>query len=219
MSQNRRQRYRFEGMPIEPVPPGTNLLVAGPPFAGTKAVALRMLAAGELADEGLVLVATDDTGASILEEYTEIGGTFDRARMAVIDCDATATDSEDENIRPVRSPGDLTGIGIEFSSLYEGLYAEGIERVRIGLFSISTLLVYADELQPVYRFLHTITGRVRSAEGLATCVIDPAAQDEQTISSVAQTFDGRVDVRQTDDGSHQLRVRGLPDQPDGWQAF
>ena len=219
MSQNTQRRYQFDGLPIEPVRPGTNLLVAGPPFAGTKAVALRMLAAGELADEGLVLVAADDTAAATLEGYAGIGGTFDRARMAVIECGSPGGDSDDENIKTVRSPSDLTGIGIEFSSLYEGLYTEGVDRVRIGLFSISTLLMSADELQPVYRFLHTITGRVRSADGLATCVIDPTAQDEQTISSVAQTFDGRVDVRQTDDGDDQLRVRGLPDQPDGWQTF
>ncbi|WP_424017756.1 DUF7504 family protein [Halorientalis pallida] len=219
MSQDAQQRYQFEELPIESVRPGTNLLVAGPPFAGTKAVALRMLAAGELADEGLVLVAADDTAETMLEDYTAVGGTFDRGRMAVIECGSPGGDSDDENVRTVRSPSDLTGIGIEFSSLYEGLYTEGVERVRIGLFSISTLLMYADELQPVYRFLHTITGRVRSAEGLATCVIDPTAQDEQTISSVEQTFDGRVDVRQTDDGDHQLRVRGLPDQPDGWRTF
>jgi KaiC/GvpD/RAD55 family RecA-like ATPase len=219
MSQDAEKRYQFERLPIEPVQPGTNLLVAGPPFAGTKAVALRMLAAGELADEGLVLVATDDTGVSILEDYAEVGGTFDRARMAVIECTSPSGDSDDGNIKAVRSPGDLTGIGIEFSSLYEGLYTEGIERVRIGLFSISTLLMYADELQPVYRFLHTVTGRIRSADGLAMCLIDPGAQDEQTVSSVAQAFDGRVDVRRTDEGGHQLRVRGLPDQPDGWQEF
>ncbi|MFB6084032.1 MAG: hypothetical protein ABEJ94_07295, partial [Halorientalis sp.] len=139
MSQGGAQRYRFEGLPIEPVKPGTNLLVAGPPFAGTKAVALRMLADGELADEGLILVAADDTGAAILDRYTEVGGTFDRSRMAVIDCGSPDTEPEDGNVRSVSSPSDLTGIGIEFSSLYEGLYGEGIERVRIGLFSVSTL--------------------------------------------------------------------------------
>ncbi|RXK51999.1 DUF7504 family protein [Halorientalis pallida] len=219
MSQDAQRRYQFEGLPIEPVRPGTNLLVAGPPFAGTKAVALRMLAAGGLTEEGLVLVAADDTGTATLEAYAGVGGTFDRARMAVIECGSPGGDSDDGNIRTVRSPSDLTGIGIEFSSLYEGLYTEGVERVRIGLFSISTLLMYAEEFQPVYRFLHTITGRVRSADGLATCLIDPSAQDEQTISSVEQTFDGRVDVRRTDDGDYRLRVRGLPDQPDGWQEF
>jgi hypothetical protein len=79
--------------------------------------------------------------------------------------------------------------------------------------------MYVDELQPVYRFLHTVTGRVRSADGVAACVVDPSARDERTVSSIAQTFDGRVDVRRTDDGKHQLRVRGLPDQPEGWQKI
>jgi KaiC/GvpD/RAD55 family RecA-like ATPase len=178
-----------------------------------------MAAAGEAAGEGLILVSTDDPAATLIDDYGDVGGAFDRRRMAVIECIEPSEGPEDDNVRTVRSPGDLTGIGIEFSSLYEGLYAEGIERVRIGLFSVTTLLMYADELQPVYRFLHTITGRVRSAEGLGVAVVDPTAQDEQTVSSVAQTFDGCVDVRRTDDGDYQLRVRGLSDQPEGWQRF
>jgi hypothetical protein len=127
-------------------------------------------------------------------------------------------ESDDENIRSVRSPSDLTGIGIEYSSLYEGLFGEGIQRVRTGLFSISTLLVYADEMQPVYRFLHTLTGRVRTADGFGVCVIDPSSVDDRTLSSITQTFDGRVDLREVD-GGKQLRVRGLAGQSSDWRSL
>jgi KaiC/GvpD/RAD55 family RecA-like ATPase len=217
MSQGAKPGYEFEGVPIEPVEPGTSLLVAGPALAGTEALGLRMLAGGERRRDGTLFVAVDDSGEELLTAYESAGGTFARERMAVIECGAAA-ESHDENIRKVRSPSDLTGIGIEFSSLYEELFDEGIERVRTGVFSITTLLMYADEIQPVFRFLHTLTGRVRTAEGIAVCVVDPSSVDERTLSSITQPFDGRVDLREAD-GATELRVRGLADQDSEWRPL
>jgi KaiC/GvpD/RAD55 family RecA-like ATPase len=217
MSQNAKPTYEFEGVPIEPVRAGTSLLVAGPALSGTEELALRLLAGGERQGDGTLFIAVDDSGEELLTAYEGIGGTFDRQRMAVIECGST-TESDDENIRSVRSPSDLTGIGIEYSSLYEGLFGEGIQRVRTGLISVSTLLMYADEIQPVYRFLHTLTGRVRTADGVGICVVDPSSVDDRTLSSITQTFDGRVDLRETDGGA-ELRVRGLPDQSSDWRPL
>jgi KaiC/GvpD/RAD55 family RecA-like ATPase len=218
MSQDARQLYEFDSVPIEGVRPGTSLLVAGPSLAGTRELALRMLVAGERRRDGLLLLAADEGGVEMLTDYEAAGGSFDRQRMAVIECSGPPGDTDDENIRTVASPSDLTGIGIEYSSLYEDLYAEGVDRARTGLFSISTLLMYADRVQPVFRFLHTLTGRVRSADGIAVCVADPSSHDEQTIRSISQTFDGRVDLRERD-GETEIRVRGLPDQSGEWTGF
>jgi hypothetical protein len=210
--------YEFGDLPIDPVAPGTNLLVSGPALGGTREVALQMLAAGESRSDGLLLIATEDTGEVIFEDYVARGGAFDRGRMAAIDCSEGQSSSDDANVETVTSPGDLTGIGIAYSSLYEGLYAEGIERVRTGMFSVSTLLMYADEIQPVYRFLHTFTGRVQSADGVGICVVDPTPHDEQTIGSIMQSFDGQIEVRH-EAGQHGLRVRGLPDQSEEWRPI
>lgn len=217
MSQDTRSHYEFGTLPIAPVQPGTSLLVAGPALAGTRELALRMLRTVRQ-DEGVLFIGADESGTTLLEEYTTQGGTFDRGRMAAIECDAPSGESDDQNIRTVGSPGDLTGIGIEYSSLYEGLHREGVERVRTGLFTVSTLLMYAEEIQPVYRFLHTLTGRIQSADGVGVCVVDPTTQDDQTLNSITQTFDGRIDLRETDDGK-QIRVRGLPDQASDWQPL
>lgn len=213
MSQDTQQRYAFEGLPLEPVAQGTSLLVAGDPFAGTTDVALRTLVGD--ADDGVLLFAIDDSGPNLVEQYAAAGGTFDRSRMAAIDC--SGEEWADDNIRSVGGPGDLTGIGIQFSSLYEDLYDQRVTRVRTGLFSISALLTCTDEIQPVYRFLHTLTGRVRAADGFTACVVDPSVTDDQTVNSLEQPFDGRIDVRTTD-GGRELRVRGLADQPTGWQS-
>ena len=217
MSHDGRSAYEFPRLPMEPVGPGTALLVAGEPFAGTNRVTLEMLAGGESRGDGVLLVGLDESAPELIEDYTDAGGTYDRSRTALIECDTAGVERDDANIRVVGSPSDLTGIGIEFSSLYEGLYNGGAEHVRVGLFTVSTLLMYTDDVQPVFRFLHTLAGRVRQADGFAACVVDPSATDERTLSSISQPFDGRLDVRETDEGIRQLRVQGLDGQPDGWQ--
>jgi hypothetical protein len=117
----------------------------------------------------------------------------------------------------VSAPGDLTGIGIAFSSLYEQLYDGGVERVRTGLYTLAPLLMFVDEVQPLYRFLHTVTGRIRSAGGLGVAAMDPQTEDETTVRTLLQPFDGEIQLREAD--GHEMRIRGLDDQPDGWQPI
>jgi|APHM01.1.fsa_nt_gi hypothetical protein len=54
--------------------------------------------------------------------------------------------------------------------------------------------MYTDDILPVFRFLHILAGRVRQVDGFAACVVDPSAINE---------------------GTRQLRVQGLDDQPGG----
>lgn len=216
MNQDTHSFYDFDNLPLNPVRSGTSVLVAGPALEGPREIALTLLSAGEDRSDGTLFIAVDENCEGLLADYEAIGGSFDRNRMAIIDCGGPA-ETDHQNVRAVGSPSDLTGIGIEYTSLYEDLHNEGIGRVRTAVCSVSTLLVYADELQPVYRFLHTLTGRVQSAEGFMTAVIDPTTQDDLTLNSIMQTLDGRIDVRQDDEGVRELRVRGLPDQPSGWQ--
>lgn len=123
-----------------------------------------------------------------------------------------------ERIETVSSPGDLTGIGIEFSGLYQNVHQETTERVRAGLFSLSTLLMYT-EFQTVSRFVHTVAGRIAATDGLGVFLIDPATQDERVVNTITQLCDGRVDVRERGDGTREMRVRGLADQPREWKPL
>jgi hypothetical protein len=216
MSQADQQTYEFDdGIPIDPVPPGTNLLVTGSPLHGSRDLAMRLLGCSE--SEGLLLLSTDLRGVESIENFEASGCRYDTSRMAIVDCMQTSNDDETRNIHTVAAPSDLTGIGIVFSSLYEDLYGAGIERVRTGLCTLDPLVMYTDKVQPLYRFLHTVTGRIRTAHGLGVSVIDPAAQEETTVQTLSQPFDARVELRKHDDGQRQLRVRGLDDQPSGWQ--
>ncbi|MDQ2071174.1 DUF7504 family protein [Haloarcula sp. NS06] len=214
MSQRRDDRYTFDGLPLNPVEPGTSLLVTGPVLSGAREMGLRLLCSPDTND-GTVLVATDSDATTILADFERHGGALDRERVRVIDCVQESSDLPEDSVSAVNTPADLTGIGIEYSGQYESTYASGYTRVRTGIITLTPLLVYCDDVRAVYRFLNTITGRIGTANGLGVCVLDPNAHEEQVVESVARFFDGRVDVR-ADQGDLDLRVAGLRDQPTNW---
>ncbi|RLN01851.1 hypothetical protein [Haloarcula sp. Atlit-7R] len=214
MSQRQDEPYAFDGLPLNPVEPGTSLLVTGPVLSGAREMGLRLLCSSD-ADGGTVLVATDSDATTILEDFERHGGILDRDRVRVIDCAQESGELPEDSVSAVNTPADLTGIGIEYSGQYESTYASGYTRVRTGIITLTPLLVYSDDVRAVYRFLNTITGRIGTADGLGVCVLDPDAHGEQVVESVAQFFDGRVDVR-ADREDFELRVTGLRDQSTDW---
>ncbi len=214
MSQTHDGVYEFDSLPLKPVEAGTNLLVTGPSIGGAQGLAMQLLGCRE--EEGLLLVTTTADGTEAIADYEQTGPRYNSSRMAVVDCTENSQDDDTRNIHAVGSPSDLTGIGIAFSSLYEKLYGTGVERVRTGLLTLAPLVMYTDDIQPLYRFLHTVTGRIRTANGLGISVIDPEAQDERTFRALTQPFDGQIQVRE-EEGRRELRCRGLADQPSGWQ--
>ncbi|MFB6189410.1 MAG: hypothetical protein ABEI57_05970 [Halapricum sp.] len=209
--------YGIDRLPIEPLPAGTNVLVTGSPLDGAREILFELLARTS-EEEGLIFVTADTDYQSAVETYEDRASAFDPSRMCVIDATQAPEGAENASVRYVSSPSDLTGIGIEFSSLYESLRASGLDQIRFGLDSISTLLIYADGFRPVYRFLHTITSRIRTADGLGVFTIDPDAVEDEAFATVAQSFDVRVDVRDGEDGP-EFRLQGHEGRPEGWHAL
>lgn len=208
--------YKFGDLPLSGVDSGTNILVTGPALGGIRELTMRMLLR-QHAREGALFIAADVDGRDTLKNYERLGGDLDFARVGVVDCTEKGTEDAECNVHAVGSPADLTGVGIEFSSLYEQIHANGAAQVRTGIYTLSPFVVYAPS-KAVFRFLHTLTGRIRTADGLGVCAIDPGTVDQQTLSSIAQAFDGQVELRD-DDGERAIRVRGLPDQPEEWQPI
>ena len=193
------------------VRPGTNILVSGPPLSGKRSVCLDVLAAGTDGGDGAIVVSTNDDARRILDALGErTSGTRSanaERPVAVIDCkkDAVGNGSrDDQQVAHVGAPADLTGIGIHFSEFLQGFYSNhGVERNRVLIHSLSTLLMYSD-LQTVFRFLHVFTGRVQSVDGLGLYTIDSTAHDDQTLNTVRQLFDGIVTTRESGEPSIRL---------------
>lgn len=208
--------YEFDDLPLSAVESGTNLLVAGPAMGGTRDLFLRMVAPVP-GEEGVILVSTKSNAERMVEELQDTDPRIDTRAVGIVDAAGSQGMDEGGQIRTVSGPSDLTGIGMEVTDLYETFVGQGAQRVRVGVDSISTRLMYTD-VQTVFRFMHVTTGRVSSAGGMGVYVIDPSSHDDQTTQTLNQLFDARVDVREGEDGP-ELRMRGLSDQPRDWQPL
>lgn len=205
--------YRLGGVFSDvDVDPGTNILIAGPPMSGKYDLALQFLGEGCSRGEGAIAVTTKDAADRVksdIEAYTDDG----RGPVCVVDCvtkQQGMPSNDEETVRYVSSPVDLTGIGIELSELLQHCYRDlGVTENRIVVNTLSTLLMYSN-LQTVFRFLHVFTGRIQSADALGVFLIDDSAHDQQTLSTLKQLFDGIIEVREGDDG-FETRLVGVGD--------
>lgn len=207
--------YAFDGLPLSDIRSGSTVLVSGPTHGGARALALRMLAGS--AEEGAIIVTTNQRSSRIVEDCKRVGIEVAADRTAILDCVGDERQNVPARILPVSGPSDLTGIGMRFSQVYREFEETGITRVRTGLYSASTLLTFSD-LRTVCRFVHTLAGRIDSVDGLGVLLIDPSNHDDRVLGTLSQFCSGRIDVR--DDGTQpELRARGLADQPRDWTAF
>jgi len=205
------------GDELDELPPGTTVLISGPSLVGKRQIAIEMLAAGNGDGDGMLLVTTKTSAASILRDFERIQPEFDRNRVGLID--SSGTDDRD-GIREVAteyvgSPGDLTGISIGTAKLTKRFADRGVANVRHGLVSISTLLQYLD-VETVFKFLHIYTNRVESSGGFAVFTLDDDSHDQQTVNTLTGEFDGVVQLRETEEGAVEYRVRGFGRSPSRW---
>lgn len=215
--------YEFpDGVPLAPIEAGTTLLLAGPAFSRTEALARALVASGTAAGEGALFVSTTMPSRRLLaacRSHTDL----ETDLFGVIDCTGQEVGRTVDGIevRYVSTQSDLTGIGMKFSALYESLYSKASDgRVRSGLLSLSSLSMYVD-LRTLYRFTHTLSARIDGAGGLGVFTIDPTTHDERTVNTLSQVADARIEVRESEgvDGDGELRIKGLAHQSSDWQSF
>lgn len=189
------------------VEPGTNLLVTGPPLTGKRSLSLDILAEGTGRGDGAIVVTTKDSADRMLREFDR-RFPYEDYPVAVVDCvtrqQGVNDVRDDERVKYTSSPVDMTGIGIKLSEFLQAFYADqGVERNRILVHSLSTLLMYSD-LQTVFRFLHVFTGRIQSVDGLGLFCIDSTAHDERTMNTLKQLFDGIITTRENGEPTVRL---------------
>lgn len=204
---------------LDPVQPGTNLLVSGPSGRGARDVAIRLALANLSDGEGALLLSADVGGRALLDRATDEIESFDPSRVGIVDCSGIEDEQQrfDEHAAPIEDPGDLMSIEMELSVLYETLVERGLERVRLGMFSVTSLLAHAD-LRRVSRFVHMLTGRVIATDDLGIFLVDGSMQDDQTVDAIEQYCDATIDVRSSDSGLER-RVRGLLDEDSSWMPI
>ncbi|MEF8840550.1 MAG: hypothetical protein V5A62_02835 [Haloarculaceae archaeon] len=207
------RQYQFDAaLPVGAVSAGTSVLVEGTGVDGAGDLLDRMLTSGGTPGEAAVLVSTDGTVGSTARRL------HGAANVGLVCCGSGSDDAGDGiTASSVGSPGDLTGIGIRFSKVAEAVSVDG-GGLRVGVDSVSTLLMYVEDPRSVFRFVHAFTGRIAALDALGLFVVDPGAHDDRTLAMIRGPFDGRIRVR-TGERGPELRVSGLADQTEGWQRF
>lgn len=208
--------------PVIDFDPGTNVLVSGPPLIGKYDLMLETLARGTEQGEGSIVVATRDDERAVIEDYRRVATNFDGSNLGVVECISGqrggTTEHEGETlVRRASSPADLTGIGIGASELMNDLHDGGATGIRLGVDSLSTLLLYT-EFDRLARFLHVLSGRIDRAGGIGLFVINPGTIDAAQFDQLKTLFDGLVELRERNE-RREIRVRGLPGVEQGWRPY
>lgn len=146
-------------------------------------------------DERAVVI-TMDTGAESVVRELERRGT-DRDQIGIIDCTNTESEIKGVSVRNLNSPGDLTGISLEFAKLLDQDSKDESIRARIGVASVSTALMYT-ELRTMFRFLHVFTARIRSGDMFGIFSMDPTMHDEKAHNTIRAVFDSEAKIEDDD---------------------
>jgi len=98
----------------------------------------------------------------------------------------------DYYVESLTDAGDLTGLGIALNDCLSEWHAEGIE-LGLCFDSLSVLLQYAD-FERVFKFLHTLTGKLADVTATAHFHLDPVAHNDREVAQLRQVFDSVVEV-------------------------
>lgn len=207
-----------DSLPVDELDAGSYLL-AGPAMSGKYELLLDLIEDGIDHDEGGLLVTTNKSAAKIIADLeTRIEPLPDQFR--IVDCVTEQQGTDDrypeDRVEYVSSPADLTGIGIGVSEQLRRFAAADVTQTRIVFDSLSTLLMYA-ELETVFRFLHVLSGRVESIDGLGFFAIDPTTHESDTINTLKQLFDGMIELRESDSGL-EIRIIGVTGVAKEWAS-
>ncbi len=168
----------------------------------------RLLDAITPEDDEQAVVITTNTGAETIVNELERRGAV-REQIGIIDCTNTDSEIEGVPVRNLKSPGDLTGISLEFAKLFHDKHSDDPIRARIGFASVSTALMYT-ELRTIFRFLHVFTARIRSGNMFGVFSLDPTMHDEKAHNTIRAVFDCEAKVNES-----EVKVTGTGFQQQG----
>lgn len=173
--------YRVDGLGTPATfDDGTSVLLSGP-SPETKARLYDAIVPG--AGERTIAITTNTDAETVVEELLDRGATRDQ--LGIIECTTHDSDVEGVPVRQLSSPGDLTGISLEFAKLLE---EDDTKPVRVGFATVSTALMYT-EVRTMFRFLHVFTARIRSGDMLGVFSMDPGMHEEKAHNTIRAVFD------------------------------
>ncbi len=199
---------------------GSNILLIGPPMSGKASISNHIIHDNASKNENAVLVVTTcEPGIQILESIKKREPDLSLSRVGLVDCISIKYGSiavENENIKFVNGPEDLTGIGVKISQFLEDFFMKKkIQKIQLHINSLSTLLMYSN-IQTVFRFLHVLTGRIKKANALGIYVIESEMHDKQIITAIKLLCDGMIEIKSDNDRNF---IRAVCSKPTLWLEY
>lgn len=180
-------------------------------------VCLDLLTITDPADENVLAVTYEETPADKLDRWTdnvdvrpnELGVVDVNSGSSAAETAAQRSEERSEvddsiDVTTVDDPGNLASLGEAISSQIDHWKASQGQTVLC--FQSLTALTDQVELEPLFRFLHALLHRLKSAGVVAHFHLDPDTIDEQTINTLLPLFDAVVE--HDGDGSIQVRSPG-----------
>lgn len=209
MAQLNRSSGRTEAACVTDVLPAdaTDVLVIGPTLSDKDLIAFELLADPWGTDANPFVITATDSEVEFRSRFAPFVPAERRIEdVYVIDSTdgARARGGTPNSTCSVGTPADLTGIGVCLSKGYDQFGGGGGRRILLD--NLATLLIYSD-LDRVYRFLSTITGRVAELGDTTVQLLDDDALDAEEKHTLFGLFSTVVEVR-TDADATMFRVRG-----------
>jgi KaiC/GvpD/RAD55 family RecA-like ATPase len=201
---------------------GLNIMLIGPPMSQKEIILYNIMYHSTLINENAVItVTTYESATQILEWFKENKMVLPLSRIGIIDCIPKSTGGavfETENIKIVSSPVDLTGIGVRIGHFFGSfLVKKNYRKIQLHINSLSTILMYSN-LHTVFRFIHVLTGRIKTAGALGIFVMDSGMHDDHTIVTLKQLFDGIIEIKEENDKNY-IRTVGLSSKSTPWLEY
>lgn len=177
----------------------SNALVLAPSLGGKgKTASYTLLSQTPPSKTNVLAITYTDTAQEWVDGWMKhLGSEPVRGGIVSTGQSETSVEGSAWAVKTVENPADLTGIGIQLSELLSGMAtaADEDEYIAVCFNSVTSLLQYAD-LQRAFRFLHVVTGRVKTVDGVGYYHLDPEAHDRQTLATLKGLFDAVVTVNE-----------------------
>jgi len=175
----------------------SNILLLAPSLGSRgRDAGIELLARTPPEKTNVLAISYTESPTEFVDRWTERTGTDpSRGGIVAVGQSEDHIDNPAWAVRTVENPSDLTGVGIELSEFLSGIAnASGEdEHIAVSFHSITSLLQYAD-VQRAFRFLHVVTGRVKTVGGVGHYHIDPEAHDKKTLATLKGLFNAVVEV-------------------------
>lgn len=203
---------------LEELAADDSLLITGPPMTGKYDLFRRILAD---TTDAVIVISTKKGANTVVEDIRGSSNGHPDGRIGVIDCvgQEGSPDQPDAVTKFVGSTGNLTGIGVKFTEVFDDFLEQyEDDRIGVGLHTASQLVMNAD-IERVYEFMQVLTGQVRSAGCKGVTVIDARVDNDDDLSILQHHFDAVLETRQGESGPPEFRVRGLGPTTTDWRPI